>query len=196
MIYMSIIQAFNWLSPILPNLKWITAALIGIMCPIFSLSAMQNLYIKESRAGKKLEKEGIVGWMFTSMFSIGVIWFVVGVFPVYPSVIATGSMEPLIKPGDVIIVEKIRSIKDIEKLCDGDVIQFQLDGALVSHRITEIIEDDDGKKFRTKGDNNTTHDSELVNVTDIKGKIVYVVPKIGWPTLLVKKRSETQSFVN
>lgn len=51
--YMGTIQAFNWLSPILPNLKWISAALVGIMCPVFSLSVMQNIHLQESKEYKR-----------------------------------------------------------------------------------------------------------------------------------------------
>ncbi len=188
--YMGILQAFHWLSPILPNLKWIITALIGIMCPVFFLTAMQNIYLKEIRAVNKFDSnnESPISWMITCILSIGIIWFSVGVFPIYPSVIATGSMEPLIMPGDVILVEKIMKEKDIEELDKGDIIQFKMEDFLVSHRIIEIVEGEKGKSYRTKGDNNNSADTELVLPQDIKGKIVQIVPKIGWPTLLIKQR--------
>ncbi len=190
--YMGILQAFQWLSPILPNLKWITAALIGIMCPIFFFSVMQSIYLRETKAIKKSEriKENPAGWMVTVILSIGVIWFAVGVFPVYPSVIATGSMEPLIMPGDVILVEKIQKEEDLKKLSEGDIIQFKMEDFLVSHRIIGIVDGKSGRSYRTKGDNNNTPDSDLVLQQNIKGKIVQIVPKIGWPTLLVKQRTD------
>lgn len=190
LIYMGVIQAFNWLSPILPDLQWLTAALIGIMCPVFFLTAMQNIYAKEAKLLKKRDEsqESVLSWIVTSILSIVIIWFSVGVFPVYPSVIATGSMEPMIMPGDVILVKKI---KDISEVHVGDVIQFRRDSILISHRVMEIKEDKKkGTSYKTKGDNNSGPDTELVQPEDIKGEIIKVIPKVGWPTLLIKSGNE------
>lgn len=188
-IYLSATEAFYWLSPVLPNLQWIITALIGILCPTFFLMAIQSIYNSAAGNIKKREQdeEGTGSWIVTSLISIGIIWFAVGVFPIYPSVIATGSMEPMIKPGDIILVKKIVDIDGINGLKEGDVIQFQRDGILISHRIIELVNDEkEGIQFRTKGDNNSSEDSDLVKTQDVKGTIEYTVPKIGWPTLLIK----------
>lgn len=191
-IYLGLIEGFHWFSPILPNLKWITTALIGILVPVFSLSLMQMFYLSEAKLLKRNEKEqeGPFGWMLTSILSIVIVWFAVGVFPVYPSVIATGSMEPMIKPGDVILVDKATSIEEIYSLKEGDVIQFSRDAILISHRIVEIGEEEGVKVFLTKGDNNSSPDFDPVRPEQVKGKIIKVVPKIGWPTLLIKSNRD------
>lgn len=189
-IYMGILQSFTWLSPVLPDLQWITAALIGVMCPVFFLTSIQSIYSKEAKLIKRRdqEQESVLGWIITSLFSIAIIWFAVGVFPIYPSVIATGSMEPMIKPGDVILVRKLKDISEVQV---GDVIQFRRESILISHRVLEIKEDDKkGISYRTKGDNNSGPDSELVKPEDLKGEIIKVVPKIGWPTLLIKSSKD------
>lgn len=191
-IYLGITQLFHWLSPVLPNLKWINSALIGVMCPVFFLMSLQSSYGNHSKEKKKYhnEDEDLFSWIVTSIISILIIWFTVGVFPIYPSVIITGSMEPQIKPGDIILVKKITCMEDIEKLSINDVIQFQRDGGLISHRIIEIKKDDKGLVYKTKGDNNSGADVELVHPQDIKGTIKYTVPKIGWLTLLIKSDNE------
>lgn len=192
-IYLGIIEGFQWLSPILPDLTWITTALIGIVCPIFFQMTMQSIYLNTTKQIKKRDQndESPVGWLFTSVISIGIIWFAVGVFPIYPSVIATGSMEPMIKPGDIILVKKIMDMDGINALREGDVIQFKRDSILISHRIIEVVDDDkEGIRFRTKGDNNSAVDSNLVEAQDVKGIIEYTIPKIGWPTLLIKSDKE------
>ena len=190
-VYMGILQAFHWLSPILPDLKWITAALVGILCPVFSLMAMQSLYLNESRLFQRKDKgeEGPVGWMITSIISIAIIWFSVGVFPIYPSVIATGSMRPMTKPGDVILARKVT---DVNNLHTGDVIQFKRDRVSISHRIIEIVEDREKgvPVFRTKGDNNSAPDVDLVKPEQVKGKIINVIPNVGWPSLLIRSSRE------
>ncbi|ERI92100.1 signal peptidase I [Clostridiales bacterium oral taxon 876 str. F0540] len=188
-IYMGTIEAVNWLSPILPNLKWITSALIGVLCPVFSFMAFQGMYLKESKQKtvKDDKEENILGWIATTVFSIGILWFSLGVFPIYPSVIATGSMEPLIMPGDVTLVRK--SI-DRLNLKPGDIIQFKSDNILISHRIIDKLEIDGQEFYKTKGDNNSVADSNPVKPEDIKGTVVKVIPKIGWPTLLLKSRND------
>lgn len=182
--YLGIYNIFLYLCPILPGLKWITAALVGVMCPIFSLTTIQNSYMKNAGLLKKVGKkeEGIVGWIITCIISIAIIWFAVGVFPIYPSVIATGSMKPEINPGDLIIVHRTEDTN----FQLGEVIQFQRNGVSISHRIIEIINNENKVQYRTKGDNNSTEDLQLVNPEEIKGKVIYVIPKIGWPTLILK----------
>lgn len=189
LIYLGTIEGFHWFSPILPDLKWLTSALLGILCPIFFFIVLQNIYQSIDKQIKQRDQSDgqLVGWILTSIFSIAIIWFAVGVFPIYPSVIATGSMEPMIKPGDMILVKKVYSMDDIEGLKKDDVIQFKRDTILITHRIIDIKEDEDqGLYFRTKGDNNSAADSEPVRAEDVKGKIVHVIPKIGWPTLLLR----------
>ena len=192
-IYIGIVKGFHWLSPVLPDLKWITTALIGILSPISFMMTMQSIYFKESKQVNRRDsrEEGPLGWIITSIISIGIIWFAVGVFPTYPSVIATGSMEPMIKPGDVILVKKIIDMEGINNLKIDDVIQFKRDDILISHRIMDISKnEEEGLGFITKGDNNSSADFQIVKPEDIKGTIIYTVPKIGWPTLLIKSDKE------
>lgn len=189
-VYLSLIEAFHWFSPILPDLKWITTALIRTLAPVFFMMIFQNIY-KDAAKEKRIEEESEnpLGWILTSIISISIIWFTVGVFQVYPSVIATGSMEPEIKVGDVILVEKIKDMEKVNELEIGDVIQFKRENILISHRIIDIERDETvGISFETKGDNNTVPDIERVMVENIKGKIVGVVPKVGYPTLIMKKK--------
>lgn len=192
-IYLTVTEGFHWLSPILPDLKWITTALIGTLSPVFFMMTFQTIYkdmSKEKRVNE--EEENPLGWIFTSIISISIIWFSVGVFPVYPSVIVTGSMEPEIKVGDVILVEKISDIEEINALEIGDVIQFKREDILISHRIIDIEEDKEkGIRFETKGDNNTGADIERVEVENVKGKIIKTIPKVGYPTLIMKKKDDT-----
>ncbi|HHY91590.1 MAG TPA: signal peptidase I [Clostridiales bacterium] len=185
-IYLGTIQGFEWLCPILPDLKWLNKALIGVLYPIFSLMFFQNLYLQESKAAKKSrDEEKPLGWMLTCILSIGVIWFSVGVFPIYPVVILTGSMEPVIKAGDIVLIKRIAD----EELKIGEIIQFRRNGVSVCHRIVAVAEEEKQKRYITKGDNNTKEDSEWVKPEDIKGKAVYVIPKIGKLALFLRGKT-------
>lgn len=184
-IFLGTIQVFQWISPVLPDMKWITAALIGIICPLFSLLSLRGLYAEETRNRHRLRRpeENPVGLLLIVLVAVAIIWFAVGVFPLYPTVVATGSMEPVFQPGDVLLIQKI---KPDESLQPGEIIQFRRDNMLIAHRIVDIVNHDNKTGYRTKGDNNAVADSELVQPEDIKGRMVSVIPKIGWPSLLFK----------
>ncbi|MBK5240639.1 signal peptidase I [Clostridium sp.] len=186
-IYLGIIQAFNWLSPILPDLNWIAKALIGTLCPIFSLMFLEYLYSSKVKTRKKayVKEENPIGWIATISSSLLFVWFVVGVFPVYPSVIVTGSMMPMINPGDVVLVKKIEGQN--AKL--EDIIQFKSDDIFIFHRVINISDEENQLKFETKGDNNSVADRELVDPGLVKGRVIKVIPKIGWPSLWLKDRN-------
>ncbi|MGH4122967.1 MAG: signal peptidase I [Clostridium sp.] len=186
-VYLGILNGVVWVCPILPDIRWITTALIGILCPVFSLMIIQYIYLGQSKSPKirHAEKENPLGWILTSVFSIAMVWFAVGVFPIQPSVIVTGSMKPMIQPGDMVIVKKM----DGNEVKMGDVIQFKKDNIYIFHRIIEIKEDEKQLKYKTKGDNNSGADSDLVSIGDVKGKVIYVIPKIGWPTLIFKSKN-------
>lgn len=184
----SVITEFSfYILPVLPNLNWLVSAFIGILTPIFSLFILQFLYKKELRQSiPRQDKENPITLIATVIVSIVIIWFSSGVFSIYPSVIATGSMEPMIYPGDVIIIRKI-NYDNINTLKEGDVIQFKRDTILISHRIIEIITKDGETFYKTKGDNNSSADSDLVTMENVRGIIKHVIPKIGWPTLILKR---------
>ena len=65
--------------------------------------------------------------------------------------ITTNSMEPTINMGDIIIVKKV---KDEENLKNGDIISFNKNGEIITHRIIDIVETNGEKRYITKGDNN------------------------------------------
>lgn len=195
MSYIGIITLFEWTSPILPVLNWLTKGAIGILVPIFSLMLIIKKYECRVSNVKQIgmKKWEGVQWIFTAVFSIGLIWFVIGVFPVVPSVIATGSMEPLIYPGDIVLLKQVRSEDQVFDLKKGDIIQFQRGEVRITHRIIDIQTDKSGKfVFHTKGDNNSVADTQTVDPNDIKGIYYKVIPKLGYPTLLLKGRSATE----
>lgn len=187
-IYLGMVEAFEWLFPILPNLDWLAKCIIGVSVPLVAMIFVSSHYLKLTKAEKSYtdKEESLWHWLPTAVICIVWIWFTVGVFPIYPSAIATGSMEPMIYPGDVVLVDKMDRIEELEALKVGDVIQFKRDTILINHRIIEIVEEDGQKLYRTKGDNNSAEDRELVKMEDVKGTIIHVIPKLGWPTLIFK----------
>lgn len=98
----------------------------------------------------------------------------------FPLMVKSGSMSGYIEVGDLIICQKV---SDAESLKKGDVITFwdeKPGGALVTHRIYEITEDDEGVfAYKTKGDANNAIDADYVYPEDIVGMYKTRVPYLG-----------------
>lgn len=187
-IYIGIQMCFTWFSPILPNLNWITSAMVNTIYPYFAFLFLQFIYLKNEKRNRNEREENPIGWIMTLVISILIVWFAVGVFPIRPFVIATGSMEPLIMPGDMVLV---RRLKNPDLLKVGDIVQYKKEKIYIFHRIIKIRMDKQKKiglvkRFQMKGDNNTIPDPDLVKPEDVKGNVIHVIPKIGWPSLLLK----------
>jgi len=182
MIFSTLTSLPMWMIPVLPDLKWITKAFIGIMMPVVFMLIIRQVYKKQTRKIKIREQkeESPASWIAVSIISIILIWFSVGVFQVFPTVILTGSMEPVLYPGDVALIKKCDS-KDVQI---GDVVQYWTEQIFIIHRVIEI--DEATGEFRTKGDNNSAPDSKPVTPGQIKGKMVGRIPKLGILNLLLR----------
>lgn len=95
--------------------------------------------------------------------------------------VQTGSMEPEIPVGGIVIVHKTKP----SSLKVGDVISFYsndmtISGQINTHRIVEIKDSDSGEKiFRTKGDANDSVDTAAVFEVDLIGKVILNVGTVG-----------------
>jgi signal peptidase len=186
LLYRGILQAFWWFSPVLPDLPWMFKGLIGTALPIVGLVLINSLYSPQTgpKKGRRAESGSITGWIITTVAAVGIIWFTVGLFPFQPALVGSGSMEPKMYPGDVVIIAKVPA----DNIVVGDVIQFRVpEGITVMHRVIKIQETESGgKTFITKGDANDEPDSEPVIPDNVVGKAVMTIPKVGWASVAVK----------
>ena len=89
--------------------------------------------------------------------------------------VASGSMEPALHINDVILV-KITN----ENLKTGDIIAFNSEKAIITHRILFM----DGDIITVKGDNNDVVDKPITRIQVI-GKVIKVFPEMGiWKKVL------------
>lgn len=86
-------------------------------------------------------------------------------------VVLSGSMEPVLSPGDVVIVDSSGPVQN------GDVITYRSPGDSVptTHRVVGEV---DGR-YETKGDANEEADTGTVAPEAIIGKVVLTIPFIG-----------------
>ena len=94
--------------------------------------------------------------------------------------IASDSMVPRLHRGDLAVAMKPENLKV------GDIIIYSADCPYlpkedIIHRIIEIKND----TFITKGDHNLVPDPCPVRKDQVKAKVVFAVPLLGWPRLIL-----------
>lgn len=98
--------------------------------------------------------------------------------------VLSGSMEPNIKTGGLVYVQKI----DPERIAAGDVITFSLesgDSMLATHRVVSV--DATQRVFVTKGDANNVEDAP-VSFDRLVGRVVLDLPYLGFLTQGIKTK--------
>lgn len=95
-----------------------------------------------------------------------------------PVVITSGSMEPTIRPGDIVL-SRPASGETVEV---GAIVVFHDPNrqGLVTHRVDAVNPDG---RLVTKGDANQSADSATVDPASVVGSGRFVVPRIGTPLL-------------
>ncbi len=96
--------------------------------------------------------------------------------------VASNSMNPSLNRGDVVFVKEI----PFDELKEGDIVTVEFkvgDGSTYTHRIVSI--DYDKKEIFTAGDKTGLIDRESAGESQIKGKVWFSVPALGYLSLLL-----------
>jgi len=96
-------------------------------------------------------------------------------------VVMSGSMEPKIKTGSVVLVKRVAEYKE------NNIITFLKNPSdnlkdiksIITHRIIEVHDDEGRATFTVKGDNNDTPDNEMVTERQVLGKVILSIPYAG-----------------
>ena len=192
-IYQLVTNLYYWISPILPNSPWAMSSIIDTVIPI--ILCLYIRYEKVKLTPKK-DRRMIIdtnpGSIIPLVISIVlVIWFALGVFPIKPIAIATGSMEKEICVGDVAIIQKCNG-NDVNV---GDIIEYQMEGYTVIHRIIEKKQENGEFHFVTKGDNNISPDNEIVRENQLIGKVIFKIKYIGYPAIWMHLLQKEEQMV-
>lgn len=121
----------------------------------------------------------LIIWFFLFVVFIFALFTVSSNFNVFVGyrsfLVQSGSMEPSIMIGDIVIAKQQN---DYGK---NDVVTFlNREQRVVTHRIIEVLEDVNRIKFITKGDANRSEDEDQITSDQIIGKVVFVIPKLGF----------------
>ncbi len=108
----------------------------------------------------------LVGWVLLGMF--------VGRWT--PVVVTSGSMEPAVSVGDVLLIDTTPD----GTISQRSIVVFERsDGAVVAHRVFSA----EGAELVTKGDANPSPDIERVAAADVRGVARVLVPLVGLPAV-------------
>ncbi len=96
-----------------------------------------------------------------------------------PMTVLTGSMRPLIQPGDMVVDQPIPATE----IRVGDIVTYRdpTGSRTITHRVRSISISDGQAHVVTKGDANNTVEKWQIPITGEVGRVVYTVPKIGYP---------------
>lgn len=189
-IYEIVFNLILWISPILPNSPWVLNAILDSVFPFILLLYCRYHIEKNNRfhlsnISKPFSPTGLIPFAAALVL---LIWFALGIFPIKPVGIATASMYPELKVGDLVIIKKCTA-NDIKL---QDVIEYQMDKYTVIHRVIEINHKNGEFIFTTKGDNNDTADNLPVREDQLLGKAIFKIPYLAFPSILLNKSNKTQ----
>lgn len=109
------------------------------------------------------------------------LFFVPKIFGCENLAVLSGSMEPEIPVGAMIIIQE----DNPEDLEIGDIITYRIDDStMVTHRIVNI--DQKKREIVTKGDANNTVDGTPISFTDVVGKMLFSVPLLGYLSIYIQ----------
>lgn len=98
-------------------------------------------------------------------------------------VVLSGSMIPEIQVNDAVVTKKIEE----ERLKVGDIVTYippdpRYGGISITHRIIDKKYNEETKRYsyQTKGDNNNISDPFTIENSNILGKVILKIPKLGY----------------
>lgn len=185
--YLLIIHLYKYLLPVIPNPNEYLYSIIFLLLPLIVLLHIKSWFNKDRVQALVIEsyhrrKSEIWGYMVLGLLVGLLVYGVSGYFRYYAIAVASGSMEPKISKGDVVVD------KGFNNLAIGDILAYKYNGKIVVHRIYKIIEADDEYFIYTKGDANNSYDKYKITKDMFIGIVKFKIPLIGYPTVLLNER--------
>jgi signal peptidase I len=106
-------------------------------------------------------------------------------------VVQSGSMEPAIRTGSVVLVKsykdyKVGDIVTYKSAPDANILNPNL---TITHRVVSVNEAKNETTYTTKGDANNASDMKQPSKELILGKVVFSIPYLGYPIGFVKTQT-------
>ncbi len=179
-LYILVMELYIYLIPIIPNPNQYIYSLIHLLAPFVLLFRLHTFYKKDrdEQIEYSKQKKEILSLIPCIVIISILVYFTSGYFRFHAIVIGSGSMEPHMHKGDVVVVDKGKA--NIDKLEIGQVIAVKHQGIIVVHRIVKKIAVNEQYVIYTKGDANNDIDSYKVTKDMIYGTVDIKIPFIGY----------------
>jgi signal peptidase I len=176
---------YPFIFPIYPSLGNYIVSVLGISVPfVIYIILNNNIKIeKEDLSYVKKVKRKIILYPIL-MLLILIVCLVAGLFKYKMISIGSNSMKPTFARGDAVIYTKY-SINDVNKIKVGDILVFNHNTLIITHRVKKIKIVNGKHYFVTKGDNNIKEDLFITNENKALGVINYRIKYIGYPTIWI-----------
>ena len=183
--YYLIISLYAFFVPIVPNPNQYLYSIVELLVPMLFMYGIYKYFRREKdeKVERDYQKKRIGSLIIPILLVIFLVYITSGYFHYHAIVIASGSMEPYILKGDVVVIEKVNK-KDIQI---GDVIAYKYDKRIIVHRLVKIIQVGDELYYYTKGDANYDIDNYKITEDMIIGIVNVRIPYIGYPTVWINE---------
>lgn len=112
-----------------------------------------------------------------------------------PFVVLSGSMEPTLKVGSVVVIQKVNPAA----VKEGDIITFNspinlnqqqtAEKTPTTHRVNRVLDENGVRKFETKGDANNDVDAYHIGEGDVVGMASFDVPYLGYTSHFLRGKT-------
>jgi signal peptidase I len=177
----AVTQIFPLLSPYIPKTIWVFDALVSAFIS-FTAILFVRYYCSVHAFGlpdKKRRESHPAKSIPIGIAALAFVLFVSGALPARPVAVATASMAPEIKIGDMVVIANCEA----GAIRKGDVVAYRMTNHMVIHRVVDIYTENGETVLQTKGDANNAPDRLPVTEDQLLGKAVFKADKIGYLTL-------------
>ena len=188
-LWMLVAGLYEPLLPFIPDVGLYISSLIRFLFPFVLMYNVYSFFEKRAKdiPISYIKKRRYVEIPLLALFIFILAYFVSGFFRYYAIAIATGSMRPNLKVGDVAIVDQHFDYKNLKV---GEVIAYKYEGVIIAHRLCDIAVIKDDYYFYTKGDANEDKDNYIIYPDTIVGTVKRKIPYIGLPTVWLNQLFE------
>lgn len=180
LIYNLSFAIFPYVVPLYPDLGDYLNSILGIGFPFIIFLTMRKWIKYKDIDNIKLTNSFIkLICMPLIIFTSILVILISGVFSYKLIAIGSDSMNPIYYKGDAIIYKKV----DIGKIKKDDILVFEHNNQVITHRVVGIIKKGNRIYFQTKGDNNEDVDAGLISSDIVLGTVRYIVKYVGYPTI-------------
>ena len=185
----------RYLLPVLPYVSPLTFSLITsgtmfvslIICHFTTNEKSREIRIRDRRLARYAPKP-VFGYAIIATALITLAAFFMGSFPVYPIVVLTGSMEPVLARGSLAFIERVPAEEVFDRVGEGYIIHFvDHGGTEYIHRVVGHWYNHLGERhYITQGDAGDAQDPFPIPQNNVKGIARATLPFFGYPYIFFR----------